>query len=231
MKTITIRDNEQNVFVGTLPRNWSDVPLRAFLERERTPDAERTTPRVLAMLTGIPEEILFDDVSLCVPLWGALEWFRTTLPQEPALPSFRHLGVEYQHTGNLQKLSAGQLEALSDFLREYADEPIQAASYILAVLYKPTSCARLTPEIVTQSAEAFRTLSMTIAYPAILDFTRAGASAAFSFRTYLELAPKAAQLLQTLDELSRSSGASKPFYTRWRNSLFRMWIRYARKQL
>ncbi|TGE08264.1 hypothetical protein [Hymenobacter fodinae] len=236
MRNIILRDSDgKAVATGKLPRNWSEVPLSTFLAYEATKSEQRTTPAVLALLTGIDEELLRSDVSLCVPLWQALDWFRSTLPEEKKLDEFEHDGVTYRHVGgsgssNLRRINAGQFEALSDFIAEHAQDPIQSAPALIAVLYAPAGAAQ-TPELVEQLAERFRSLAFSVAYPIIADFLRTGAAVAFSIRTYSDLLPKATALLQTLDETSRSSGVSSSYFRKSQNWLLRTWIRSVRRTL
>ena len=178
MRNIILRDSKKKaVALGELPTGWHEVPLATFLKYQERPEELRPTAAVLALLTGIPEHILAEDVSLCVPLYKGLGWFMSSLPEGEPVTSFRLAGIEYEHVGNLSMINAGQFEALADFLREHKADPVQAAPWLLAVLFKPTG-QQQTPEVVEACATAFLELPMSVAYPVVQDFLRSGASSA-----------------------------------------------------
>ncbi|MDF7810767.1 hypothetical protein [Hymenobacter sp. YC55] len=231
MRNIILRDvKKKAVATGQLPEGWHEVTLGTFLKYQERPDQIRPTPLVLSMLTGISENILADDVSLCVPIWKELTWFEKTLPDGEPVTSFTLASIEYEHVGNLQKINAGQFEALTDFIRDHKSDPVQASPYLLAVFFKPKGKEQ-TPWVVENTAEAFRELPMSIAYPVVKDFLRTGASSALSIQTYLAVQPKAEHLLQTLEATLQSPGASKSYSKRLLRYLSRMWIRSVRGQL
>jgi hypothetical protein len=229
MSKVTLTADDGETFTGTLPDNWSQVPLEAYARlsgAENLPDRVRAT----AALCGLPEAILVDDVKLYAAIRQAAPWlFRGELPQAPsAVAYFTYAGTTYRHVGNLAKINAGQFEALLTFLQASEGKPLACAPGLLAVLY----CAEgeeQTPEVVRDAAQAFATLPMSIAWPALQDFMRSGAGAALHIRTVSALEEQVKVLLLTLEHAT--TGGRTTFWRKPLRALVRAWLSNARKTL
>lgn len=205
MKKFNINDSEGGHFPGLLPENWHEVPLAKYAALAAATDWP-TRARALAALCGLPDEPLLADVSLCVALLHAAPFLLNgPLPTATATPpaSFQHLGVTYVPApANLEYVSAGQMEGLTSFLNEHEGNPLAAAPYLLAVLYKPEG-RELSRPVVEASAAAFASLPMARGYGLLLDFYQRSAPMATNIQKFFAVRPVAEQVLNALETLSR----------------------------
>jgi len=233
MRTITLASTDAtDTHTGHLPESWAEVGLAHYVALASAQTLPETC-RALAALCGLPAEVLTSDASLAVPIRKAAPWLfeKDSLPEPATVPSFTHAGIPYEHVGNLHKINAGQMEALLDFLEDNEADSLKASPHLLAVLYKPVGVDEQTSEVVDAAAAAFETLPMSVAWPALTSFTRAGQGSAASTRMYLAVAPKAEALLTTLEQSLASTGASKSFFRKPLNWGIRRWIKYVRSTL
>lgn len=235
MRTITLKAGPETL-TGQLPDalNWDEVRLDAYAAivaaQEVPPTNITALCQAVALLAGLPAQPLLDDTSLLAVIVDAAPWlFGGSLPPagEP-VPVFTHLGIQYAHVGNLHKISAGQLEALYDFLQANQGGPISCAPNLLAVLYCPAGQTQ-TAEVVRDTAAAFASLPLAIAWPALQDFIGSSGSAAANILSASALQSKVGALLSTLE--AATSGASSTFWRRPLNWLVRIWLRNVRKML
>jgi hypothetical protein len=85
--------------------------------------------------------------------------------------------------------------------------------------------------VVASSQQAFATLPMSVAWPALADFIRSSGSAARSILTVSALEEQTSNLLATLEQAQAMGGASSTFSQKVQRWLFRRWLRSARSQL
>jgi hypothetical protein len=121
------------------------------------------------------------------------------------------------------------MEALLNFLAAAEGSPLTAAPSLLAVLYCPKG-KQQTAEVVSATAEAFATLPMSVAWPALADFLRSSGSVALNIRTVSALSAQVQGLLATLEQ-ALTGGGSFTFWQKAQRSLSRRWLRNARKML
>jgi hypothetical protein len=231
MSKIILTADDGEKLTGTLPDSWAEVPLVPYAALA---SAEGLPARIeaAAALVGLPAAPLLEDVDLFAAICRAAPWlFGDELPEATgAVPSFKHAGATYEHVGHLDKITAEQMEALLNFLRESEGKPLQAAPGLLAVLYRPKGKTQ-TAEVVEASRLAFATLPVSVAWPALADFMRSSASAALNIRTASALNEQARVTLAALEKTLTMAGASSTFWQKAQRSLFRRWLRNARKML
>jgi hypothetical protein len=231
MGKITLTAADGDTLTGRLPDSWAQVPLGAYA---RLAAAESLPDRIAATaaLCNLSAQPLLDDVKHYGAIVAAAPWlFGGELPETPAAVSyFTHAGTTYHHVGNLGKINAGQLEALLTFLAENEGHPLGCAAGLLAVLYCPQG-KQQTAKVVASSQQAFATLPMSVAWPALADFIRSSGSAARSILTVSALEEQTSNLLATLEQAQAMGGASSTFSQKVQRWLFRRWLRSARSQL
>lgn len=232
MAKVTLTADTGETIVGRLPDSWAQVPLAAYAKLAA---AEALPDRITAAadLCSLPAQVLLDDTSHYGAIVKAAPWlFGCELPETPAAAAyFTHEGTTYHHVGNLGKINAGQLEALLTFLADNEGHPLGCAAGLLAVLYCPAGKAQ-TAKVVGASQQAFATLPMSIAWPALADFMYHSGSAALSIQTCSALSEQTKVLLAILEEAaSQTGGASRISFSSMQRWLFKRWIRSARKML
>ncbi len=212
---------------------WEDVTVAELIDYQ-TRIAKLTRVRQLVATAGwlsdVPHTILSSDVSLPVAIVNACPWLNE-LPAAGPLTRFDHAGQQYQHVGNLDTITAGQLEALLDFLAAAGDESTCAIHQLLAVLYTPAGQPQ-TPDSVTRTAEAFRTLPVTTAWPAIAFFLTSSAPSASRIQQFSDAHACAQMALTNVTKVVEERGAdSVTCSARWRWSAARLWTRCAQNLL
>lgn len=247
MRKIYITASDGDTLTGHLPDSWAEVPLAAYVAlaltaRPLPADAEPTARafaseasfEALARLLGLPTAAPFlADWSLLLDLYEAAPWlFVGELPGGEPLPAFTHLGTAYTYGGGLDYLTGGQWEALAMFLERHADAPLACAPQLLAILYLPTGqpVSKQTPASVRAAAEAFATLPMSIAWPAVQAFFTRSLPLATPIQRYFAARPVVEQALSAL-ELALTSSA--PRGSSWSMARWwaRIWMRLVRRQL
>jgi hypothetical protein len=232
MPRIKITPSEGEPLYGQLPDGWGSTPLAPFVAIATAKTMPETCEAV-AQVLGVPAEVFLSDVSHLVPIQRAAPWlFDGSLPEPPdVLPAtLHHRGQGYKHVGNLARVSAEQMEALLGFLDDHRGNPLTSAPALLAVLYCPVG-KKQTADVVKASAEAFATLDMAQAWPALQDFLRSSAKPALSIRTALALESQLRAMLETLEQAMPTPTASTTLWRRMLGALVRLWLKYARKTL
>jgi hypothetical protein len=171
MRKIVLTADDGQPLTGHLPESWAEVPLAGYAALAGA-DGLPARVEAAAALLGLPAGPLLEDVSLFATLAEQAPWlFGDELP-EPELPVayFTHQGITYHHQGDLQKISAGQMEALLTFLRLNEGHHLACAPHLLAVLYCPQGQSQ-TPAVVQAAATALATLPMSVAWPALASKT------------------------------------------------------------
>ncbi len=230
--TITTRANGQveDHKIYQLKSGWEDVKLAEFVDYQ-TRIASLTRVRQLiataAWLSDVPTEILNQDVSIAYGIVNACPW-RNDLPAvESRVFLFTHVGVEYKYVGDLGALTAGQLEALLDYLADAGKEPATALPNLLAVLYKPVG-VKQTAKSVDAAIEAFQTLPITTAWPALGFFLTTSAPSALRIQQFSDAHAKTSETLTEVTMMVNQRLAdSATFWQRWRWSAARLWTRSA----
>jgi hypothetical protein len=226
---LTATDGEQ--LLGILPKSWAKVPLTLYANlaaAETMPEKVKAT----AALVGLPAAPLLADVKHYGAIVEAAPWlFGGELPEAPTpVAYFTHEGTTYHHVGALAKISATQMEALMNFLRDNEGHALNCAPGLLAVLYCPAGKEQ-TAEVVASAQEAFANLPMSIAWPALADFMRSSGSAALNIRTVSALEEQVKSLVRTLETATEGASASSTFLQKLQRSLFRRWLSNAKKLL
>ena len=230
MPTITLTAPGSETLTGELPAGWHATPLAPYAALA-TADTFPNRIRAVAALVGLPAQPLLDDVSLYGAIVRAAPWLFGALPEASApVLDFVHQGVAYAHVGNLDRISAEQMEALYNFLAQAEGKPLTAAPGLLAVLYAPAG-QKQTAEVVAAAQVAFATLPVSIAWPALLHFFRAGSSAATLSTTYSALSAQAEGALKTLEQALQASSGSTRFWQKPQRFLLRRWIKSVRATL
>ncbi|MDO7885994.1 hypothetical protein [Hymenobacter cheonanensis] len=248
MHQLKITASDGEVLTGQLPESWAEVPLAPYvaLALAAQPVPAGITPTVhpfanpagceaLATLLGLPTaEPFLASLSLLLPIYDAAPWlFDGPLPAagEPA-PSFTHLGTAYTHTGAFDDLTAGQWEALSTFLQGCEGNPLRVAPQLLAVLYCPAGQPQ-SAVTVRDAAQAFETLPMRLAWPAIQSFLLRALPLALPIQRYLAARPLVEQVVHALEQGLATSPTSAPrgFYWSMGRWLAKRWLKLVRRQL
>jgi hypothetical protein len=217
---------------ATLPTNWDEVPLLPFchLLAARTLNEKVAAT---AVLVGVEAEQLLGNMRAYTLIEADLA-FMKELPQPTEAPvDILHAGVRYHHVGNLSTISAGQLEALTAFLREYEEQPVLAGPSLLAVLYKPAGLSMLTwdAEAISAAAKAFEVLPVSLAWPALTSFLVATGPLALIFQQYSAARVATENLLKTVEASLPPPGASLGWWQKQRSGAVRAWIKSARSRL
>jgi len=231
MRKITLTAADGEALTGQLPESWAEVPLAPFAALA-TAELLPARVRALAALVGLPAEPLLYDINHYARILVAAPWlFSGELPAatEP-VPSFVHQGITYAHVGALDTITAEQMEALYNFLAEAEGQPLTAAPGLLAVLYAPKGQPQ-TAQVVAQAQAALASLPMSIAWPALADFLRAGSSVAQLIGTYSALRAQAEVALQSLEKALAASSGSTRFWQKPLRFLSAQWIKSARATL
>jgi hypothetical protein len=232
MPRIKITPSEGEPIYGQVPSGWHDTPLGPYISLATA----KTIPEqctAVAQVLAVPEEVFLSDVSHLVPIQRAAPWlFDGTLPDLPDMvpATLHHQGQGYRYVGALDKISAEQMEALLNFLREHEDNPLASAPALLAVLYCPAG-KKQTADVVTAAAGAFATLDMAQAWPALQAFLASSAAPALNIRTALALESQLRAMVETLAAAVPPTTASTSLWQRMRSALVRRWLTSARKML
>ena len=230
MNTITLTAAGSDTLTGQLPSSWAEVPLAPYAALA-TADTFPNRIRAVAALVGLPAQPLLDDVSLYGAIVRAAPWLFGALPEASApMTSFLHQGILYAHVGPLDTISAEQMEALYNFLAEAEGKPLTAAPGLLAVLYAPAG-QKQTAAVVAAAQAAFATLPVSVAWPALADFLRAGSSAAQLIGTYSALSTQAEVALLHLEQALQASSASTRCWQKPQRFLLRQWTKSVRATL
>jgi hypothetical protein len=155
-----------------LPTGWHEVPLSSFLAfhlRHAGHAPELAPLHAVQVLSNLPSERFDEDVCLAFHLAPFLAWYFEGLPTGEPAPLIEHQGVTYAYAGDFSKLTTGQFEALLQFRDAAEPGPIHAAPQLLAVLYQRPGIEQ-TAASVAAAAEAFESLPVSVAWPAIRFF-------------------------------------------------------------
>ena len=224
---LTAEDGEK--LTGKIPDSWAQVPLAGYAALAV---AETLPARVeaTAALVGLPAAPLLEEVRHFAHIAQAAPWlFAGPLPAtETPVAYFTHQGKTYRSSGDLSKLTAGQLEALYTFQQAHPDRPLEAGPGLLAVLFCPEG-EQQTPEVVRDAAAALASLPMSIAWPALNGFFLRGATYSVAIRTALDAQAQVAKLLAAVEEQMNSPAHFSRFWQRPLRWLTRHWLTNVRK--
>ncbi|MBA9076084.1 hypothetical protein [Rufibacter quisquiliarum] len=226
MKTLTLTDADGTQVQGRIPTGWHAVTLATYLDYHAAlkgkPEGMEALVAV-SCLCDLPTDILREDVSLVPALMGYMP-FLAQLPEASPLPYFSHEGQLYEHVGNLEKVSAGQLEALLTFLQEAEGNPIAAAPLLLAVLYRQQGTEQDSTTVAAAS-EVFRSLPMSTAWGALAFFLTSSTRLAERIRQYSDLR---AEAVGTVEKMMRQTAAAPPSPTSSSRTARWLRLRYLR---
>lgn len=212
MKTINISDGTTN-YAGTLPDGWHEVPVSAFIQYEEQRESLKVVERMCLaahLLTGIPMEVLTQDVSIAATIQNQCLWFFDSLPEPFAVEELQHAGKSFTWCGSMEKLTAGQFEALVEYIQQAQGKPLTQIHVLLAILYQEQGKPQ-TATSVAKHAELFLSLPMDKAYSAIGFFLSCSGPSAQRILKSSELENQVMVTLKNLEvQLSRlSSNSSK----------------------
>ncbi|HEX8658452.1 MAG TPA: hypothetical protein VF690_12990 [Hymenobacter sp.] len=234
MKAITLHpysptEAGRTTLTGALPENWTEVPLGLYAQLASAKSV-RQRIEATALICKLPAAPLLEDAGLFGPIVRAAPWlFHGPLPEDlKRVTLFTHEGIEYRFVGDLHRINAEQLETLLNFVNDHHRAPLLAAPSLLAVLYCRVGAVQDT-DAVEAAAEAFTRLPVSVAWPALLDFLRSGASAALHIRNFSGVVAATQQLLQELE--AATAGGSSRYWPRLQRWLTRTWIRSAKSLL
>ena len=223
---LTAEDGEK--LTGKVPDSWAQVPLAGYAALAV---AETLPARVeaTAALVGLPAAPLLEEVRHFMCIVEAAPWlFTGPLPATEPVAYFTHQGKTYRSTGDLSKLSAGQLEALYTFQQAHPGRPLEAGPGLLAVLFCPEG-EQQTPEVVRDAAAALASLPMSVAWPALNGFFLRGASYSVTIRTALDAQAQVAKMLAAVEEQMNSPARFSRFWQRPLRWLTLRWLTSVRK--
>lgn len=216
---------------GQLPENFSEVKLAHYVMLVA---ADRVSQRIAAtaLICSLPVDVLLADAGLFATIKRAAPWLFRDPPAGELKRQLliEHQALRYEFVGDLHRISAHQLEALLDFIAQHHAAPILSAASLLAVLYKPVGETQ-TADVVERTALAFESLPVAVAWPALLDFLRSGASVARHIRDSSALVNETTELLNQLEAATLTAGGSFRFLSKLRRWLILTWIRSARARL
>lgn len=244
MHKLTLTASDGEVLLAHAPASWAEVPLAAYADFAATAQplpASLTQPtahaftspascQALATLLGLPtaEPLLADRRVLLTVYQVSPFLFTGPLPAAGAVPSFAHRGTVYEYCGGLPNATGEQLEALLAFMSEHEGHPLGCGPNLLAILYRPTGQAQ-TPAVVEATAAAFASLPLSLAWPALADFTQRSAPWLLATQRYLAARPAAGQVLSALERALASASPGRSWsMRRW---LGKVWLRHAAKLL
>lgn len=244
MPKLKLTASDGEVLLAHAPASWAEVPLAAyaqFVATARPLPASLTQPtahaftspascEALATLLGLPtaEPLLTDRRVLLTVYQVSPFLFTGPLPAAGAVLTFTHRGTAYEYCGGLPDVSGEQIEALLAFMAAHEGHPLGCGPNLLAVLYKPVGQAQ-TSGVVEATAEAFATLPLSLAWPALADFTQRSAPWLLATQRFLAARPAAEQALSALQQALASASPGRSWsMRRW---LARVWLRLAAKLL
>ena len=183
--------------IKSIPTKWSEISVGDFIALTEIQKNNYETPLdmeldTIALLTNrtLEEVQLMNIIELKKEM--ANLHFMDTLPAEKLKPCFYMKGKMYDLNLDITKLNGGQVIDLQHFINKGGDNPITQAHNIIACLisrrkwllikgkYQSTLHAEIA-ELVHQN------LSMDIAYPYLLFFSKVGANFFPIINDYLEL--------------------------------------------
>jgi len=221
MKKISISDGEKT-YNGTLPEGWHEVPVKTFIQYEEEgkdlPIGQGLAFRA-HLLTGLPLNILQEDISNAAHIDAVCRWFRDSLPQPVPVDKVKHAGKTFVYHGNLDKLTAGQFEALVEFITQAQGKVLTMVHWLLAVLYVEEGKPQ-TAESVESNAELFLSLSMDKAYGAVGFFLTFSSGSAARIQKFSELEAHIRVRIKLLEaQLQKSSSRKGGIFRRKFSSL------------
>lgn len=230
MQTITLTASDGTTTPYQLKTGWEDVTVAEFVDYQ-THIAKLTRVRqmvaIAAWLSDVPTDILNSDVSIAYGIGSACPWLNALPAAGGPVTDFTHAGIHYTHVGNLDTITAGQMEALLDFLILAGDNPAAAFPNLLAVLYAPVSYDQ-TAQSVAAAAEAFNTLPIATAWPALAFFLTSSAPSALRIQQYSTAhAETTTALKQVTAIVTERLGDSATYWQRWRWKGAALWTRCA----
>lgn len=238
MKTLSLtaqvagRVDDHHVYL--LKSDWNDVTVGELIDYQtRISKLPRVRQLIetAAWLSDVPVEVLQSDISIAAVVVNACPWLSELPTADGPLLSFTHARVSYAHVGNLDTMTAGQLEALLAFLAAGDDEPTAAIHQLLAVLYSPAG-TKQTADTVTRAAEAFKALPLPTAWPAISFFLSSSAPSARNIQQFSNARVLAATALAAASDLvAEKLATSASFSQRWRWKGAALWTRCAQTLL
>ncbi|MGI4867472.1 MAG: hypothetical protein ACRYFZ_26370 [Janthinobacterium lividum] len=247
MHTFTITASDGEVLTGQVPASWAEVPLAAYAALVATAQplpesitlpafhafAHEAGYDALAKLLGLPTaEPLRESDQLLAQLYQASPFlFTGPLPAAGAALTFTHRGTSYMYGGGLPDATGEELEALLGFLSEHEGHQLGCGPHLLAILYRPQGQEKKarTPATVLAVAEAFATLPMSLAWPALTDFMQRSAPWLLATQRYLAALPAAGQALSAVEQ-AMATASPEPCLSmrRW---LGKIWLRRVRSML
>jgi hypothetical protein len=226
--------DKPTTITATLPEGWHEVPLLPFCRLMAATDlSARVT--AFAALVQADAELLLSDIRTYATIRHELPWLEElpALGDGPAL-SLVHEGQTYEHVGHLEKLTAGQFEALLATLQAHEAAPLLAGPALLALLYRPQGLpvAEWGAATVAATATAFESLPVSVAWPALAFFLSSGLP-------ILQLSLHCSQAqaaLQNLTSTVRANllpqpGGSPGPLSKLRRAAIHLWLRSVEKTL
>ncbi len=234
MKPLTLTAVGEAPLTYQLKEGWHEVTVAEYIAYESTIAPlkhPRHLPPLAEWLSGIPVDLTRRNLSLAAQVVRACPWIRSLPEAAGPVPIFEHDWITYHHVGNLDVVSVGQLEALIEFLDAHRAQPAGAFPWLLAVLYRREGSGQSADE-VTEVAEAFATLSIATAWPALAFFLANSVPLARRIQQYSAAHAEASRALTTLETLMQAQGgASAGFWSRIRSACVLRWIDYAKRVL
>jgi hypothetical protein len=248
MHKLKLTASDGEVLTGQLPESWAEVPLASYVALALAaqpvpagimptvhPFANAAGCQALATLLGLPTaEPFLADISLLLPIYEATPWlFDGPLPTAAPTAGFTHLGQVYDYVGgDFDTLTLGQWEALTSFLQESDGQPLRVAPQLLAVLYAPQGQPQ-SATTVQHAAQAFDTLPLSVAWPAIQSFLQRALPLALATQSYLAARPLVEQVVHALAQGLATSPTSAPrgLYLNTGRWLAKHWLKLVQRQL
>jgi hypothetical protein len=148
---------EINGIKYTLPKSWSDINVKTYLELVKVIDKEfendiTKTVYILSALTGIPvEDILKNEVSYFIDIQRKLT-FLNFMPSTEVLEKFTIDGVTYQTVTNPHLITTGEFIDLNGLTSDN-DKIYENIPSLLAVFYRPVIDGKRTKEYSVMDVE------------------------------------------------------------------------------
>lgn len=234
----------------TLKSGWADATLAEYAAFVRDVQPLLSSASDVEQIDGLlafarwvsdaPAEWLEADVKRLLAIFQDCPWC-STAPAEGTdpVPLFTYNGTEYHYVGDLDTISAGQLQALLGMIEQHPD-PGNQWPHLLAVLYKEAG-AKQSVDTYNATAAALSSLPISTAWPALAFFLRRSAPLVHAFRASFDARTRAQQLetaaetalsaLQTVLDTRPTRSGLRGFFLTWQRSAALRYLRSVKKTL
>lgn len=122
-----------------IPTDWEEVTYYQFykLQKINEPTKFKESIETLAILSGIPTEILYSaEPKLAEKVASIMPFVKEEIPKEEK-EKILIQGKPHIFSGSVQSISLGQYVDIDYRLNQYENDTALALSYVIAIIYTP----------------------------------------------------------------------------------------------